>query len=290
MTAVSKVWRSVFLNQNIIWKRVCENLHLKEEDYIHCLVDVARNDANCKGYVETNSERYFGPCCKWWTIYNRFNMVIKNIMNNEIPIMHLKRKLVGQSFYTDDYIVNVNHYRSTTLEVLILQGNNKPSKTRLQIMISMRDVFRNRKYKLKMIGNKKYLILEMHSILMVYGIEDGDFVPLYTLTVKRSVDNVNSEAFPDTAFMDKNPNTLMDLSGDYLALIQPINNVIFLVDLRIQKICKELVYTSKKCVVDCMKCVDNRLMIGITIKVNLIIYSHFTHFIFFFYPHIKLYL
>lgn len=267
LTTVSKIWRSVFLNQNTIWKGVCQKLDLREEDYFHCFADVARSNVNCKGYVEAISQLHFGPFCKWWTIYNRYNMIIRNIINNDFPITHIPRKKVGQSFCTDDYIVNVNYYRTMPIEVLILQDSNPPKKKYIHIFDAMRNIFRKKQYKLQIAGNKKYLILEMHSIVMVYKIYNGQFIALFYKTVKQSADKLTSD-YPDSSFMDNNYNTKIDLCDDFLALIQPKNNIIFLIDLKTGKICKELVYCSKECIVNCMKCADKRLMIGITITVN----------------------
>lgn len=293
LASVNKTWRCEFLNQNYIWKRICQRLNLDEDDYINCLTDVSRSSSYCKGYVELNSDILFGPYCKWWTVYSRYNMIIKNIKENNFPTFHIPRKAVYQSYCTDDYIINV--YRSNRkypIEAIILKGYELPMN---KIQIQPFDVFEEilqEDNSLNIVGNKRFLVFEVHSVIFVYFIRNGEFIFGYSKVIHKSPSScpsslTSSSTTPNCSNLYKSvisePNFLMvtwgtkiDICGDKLALVQPHGNTIFQIDLIDGTINHELIYNNneaRRCFVDCIKCATDRLMIGLTIQVNLIYYK-----------------
>lgn len=280
LTAVSKVWRCVYLNQNTIWKEICSNLNICEEDYMSCLIDETRFSSRSKRYLDAYSEKLFGPRCKWWCIYNRYNMVIRNIEDNDFPLIRIRRYNVEKSYCTDDYIVNLSrsHVSGTMfVEVILLKGAGIPNESlQLQLFDEFEKLYYNRTYSVNIMGNKKFLVLEIRSVIFVYEILLGKFIPKYWKTIQKSEDYDPEKAnkLPDFQFFEDKHNTKIDICDNRLALIHPSHNVIFLINLNNQKICKELVYSSKTCVVDCMKCADERLMIGISTKVIIIFHNY----------------
>lgn len=275
LLSVSKVWRCRFLNQNIIWKEICGKLSVREEDYAQCLTYESSHYLKFNEYFESNSLKYFGPICHWWKIYNQYNMVLKNIKENNYPITRLPRKYVSESYCTDDYIINIYRHQKEhrSIQAIVLGAKRLPiSKDFLKTIDNFYKLLVNQAYSLKIIGNKEFLVLEIHSVIFVYNIVNNKFDLGYSKVIQGSGDHLEFDLGNIHSFLDDHCNTVIDLSGDQLALIHPKNNVIFLINLKTGDICKELVYCSEKCSVDTMKCVDQRLMIGISIKVKLTIY------------------
>jgi len=197
-------------------------------------------------------------------------MVLKNIKENNYPIVRIPRKYVSESYCTDDYIINICRHQKEhrSIQAIILGGKRLPiRKEFLKTIDNFYKLLINKAYSLKIIGNKEFLVLEIHSVIFVYNIVNNKFDLGYSKIIQGSGDpefdfeNIHS-------FLDDHCNTVIDLSGDQLALIHPKNNVIFLINLKTGDICKELVYCSEECSVDTMKCADQRLMIGISIKVK----------------------
>lgn len=266
----------MYLNQNVIWKDVCEQLNLQEEDYTSCLIDTSRCTSGCRAYIELNSEKLFGPCCKWWTIYNRYNMVVKNIKNNNFPTIHISREPETQSFCTDDYIISINRHSKYPIKALNLKGSHtslmSSNRVNLKSCELLDKLFTNPQYSIKIIGNKKFMVIEIHSVIFVYKILNNQFEFMFTKVIQKSSndDTNNEDTLPNDQFLSYHFDTKIDICDDKLALIHPKTNLIFLIDLNTGEKRKEIKYSSSKCVVDCMKCTTDRLMIGITIKVNLI--------------------
>lgn len=272
LLSVSKIWRSVFLNQNIIWKEICEKLNVQAEDYTQCLAYESNQYLKEKEYFEMISVEYFGPLCYWWKIYNQYNIVLKNIKENNISIVQIPRKHIYLTYCTDNYIINVYKFfqKPRSISATILGGGRKPIETEILKPIgNFNELLDNDDYNLKIIGNNEFLVLEIYSVIFVYNIINYKFVFGYSKVIQESegpeidMDNINS-------FLYNHCDTIIDLSGDKLALIHPKNNIIFLIDLKTGDICKELVYSTEECTVDTMKCADQRLMIGISTKVKLI--------------------
>lgn len=275
LTSVSKVWRSRFLNQNVIWKDICQRLSVRDEDYTKCLVDTTKKNTSMllddKEYFELYSVKLFGPYCHWWKIYNRYNMILKSIKDNNYPNVHVRCRNVYQSYCTDDYIINLydDKDKHTTIQAIILGNYSQPIDTvYLPPLGNFYPLFEKKCYATKIIGNKQFLILEIHSIIYVYKIENFKFVPKYTKLVKTSYEKVSFMDDSFFEFLDDHYNTKIDLCGSKLALIHPKSNVLFFIDLESGKVCRELKYSHKKCQVDCIKCAEERLMIGISCKVN----------------------
>lgn len=272
LATVSKDWRCLYLNQNAIWREMCQKISVQEEDYTRCLIDMSRNDTHCRGYMETKSNSFFGPFCKMWSIYNQYNVILRNIKNNDFPTIHITRKNVHSSFCTDDYIANVYLYRksNTSLEVACLGGYNTPVKyTFLKLTDWFYKLLRNKLITISIIGNKKFLVIEINSVISVYTVENYQFVLKYTKVIQRSTEEkLENTALPSQSFLDSHSGTIIDISDDKLALVHPKENTILLIDLKSGDIFREIVYCKRSCTVDCMKYVDEKVMIGLTFQVN----------------------
>lgn len=268
LKSVSKIWRCVYINQNVVWASICEDLNILEIEYNRCLHDKSRHDSECIGYAEAASEKLFGPLCHYWLIFNHYIMIINNIKNNDFPTIYIPRKHVEQSYCTDDYIVNINCYHKQPIQIVFLNGINKPiKKKKLRIFDKFRELVRLRKYPIKVIGNKKYLILEICSIIFVYSIFKMYLKPEFFKVIQRSVDsslNINNFNPEFLEFLNDHCDTKLDLFDHNLAMVHPDINTVFLTDLKTEKTFKELEFTKRPCIVDNMKFSDYRLMVGIT--------------------------
>jgi len=266
------MWRCVYVNQNEIWEKICEDLNIRVIDYSRCLNDRSRHDSECIGYVDVASEKLFGPLCDYWQTFNRYIMIVKNIKNNDFPTIHIPRHHVDQSYCTDDYIVNINCQHKQPIQIVILNGANKPlNKKFLPIFDKFEELIKLRKYPLKVIGNKRYLVFEICSVIFVYSISKTEFSKRFFKVIQKSVDyGLNKDDYNEE-FLNSHRDTKFDLYDHKLALVHPAISTIFVTDLSTGKTYKELEFSSRGCIVDSMKCSDYRLMIGITKKVNILI-------------------
>lgn len=271
---MSNIWRKRLINQNVIWKHFCEQLSVKEEDYAKCLNDSSRNTSDCKAYIHNTSVNLFGSYCKWWETYNRYNMVLRNIKNNNFPTIRVHRKPeVDQSCCTDDYIINVFRYKTTKIEAININSyrgslfgpNFDPQQ--VKTVKSFVRLCSNVHNTLNIACNKKFLVFEIHSIIFVYMITNTEITFKYSKIIQSSKDIPEDMNFPSAEYILNNGSIKIDLCDDKLTLVKPKENVIFVIDLNSQKIDKELFFHSKPCNVSCIKYADERLMIGITSKV-----------------------
>lgn len=269
LKSVSKIWRSVYVNQNEVWSSICDDLNIRLIDYSKCVNDRSRHDSECKGYIEATSERLFGPLCDNWSTFNRYIMIIKNIKNNDFPTMYIPRLPVEQSYCTDDYIVNINSTNDPPIEITVLNGANKPIITRnVEIFDEFKELINLRKYPVKIIGNKSFLVLEICSIIFVYTIEKTEFSKKFFKVIQKAADyDVNKNYF-DENFLKNHEDTKIDLYDHKLAMIHPKISTVLITDLNTENIFKELKFSTTECIVNSIKCCDYRLMIGITKKVN----------------------
>ncbi|CAI6357897.1 unnamed protein product [Macrosiphum euphorbiae] len=262
---VNKMWRCVYVNQNEIWARICEDLNIRIIDYSRCLYDRSRHDSDCIGYACVASEKLFGPLCDYWETFNHYIMIIKNIKKNDFPTIYIRRQCVEQSYCTDDYIVNINCELKEPVKIIILNGANKPTNKKiLPIFNEFEELIKLRKYPLKVIGNKRYLVFEICSIIFVYSIWKTQFTKRFFKVIQKSVEyGLNKDDFNEE-FLNNHCDTKIDLYDHKLAMVHPAISTLFLTDLSTGKTYKELEFSSRKCIVDSMKCSDYRLMIGIT--------------------------
>jgi len=202
-------------------------------------------------------------------------MIIKNIKNNDFPTIYIRRQCVEQSYCTDDYIVNINCQLKEPVQIIILNGANKPINNEiLPIFDEFEKLIKLGKYPLKVIGNKRYLVFEICSVIFVYSIWKTQFTKRFFKVIQKSVEyGLNKDDFNEE-FLNNHCDTKFDLYDHKLAMVHPANSTLFLTDLSTGKTYKELEFSSRTCVVDSMKCSDYRLMIGITRRVNLLIISN----------------
>ncbi|KAF0759801.1 F-box domain-containing protein [Aphis craccivora] len=266
LKSVSKAWRCIYINQNEIWANICDDLNIRVIDYSRCLNDRARHDSECKGYAEAASEKLFGPLCDYWLTFNHYIMIIRNIKNNDFATIYIPRCARDEySYCTDDYIVNINAFNKQPIQVFVLSGANKPIVTKyLKMFDQFKKLIRSRKYPVKVIGNKRYLVFEICSIIFVYSIARTEFTQSFFKVIRKNVEfSLNEENF-DSKFLNEHRDTKFDLYDHKLAMVHPAGTL-FLTDLRTGKTYKELKFSSKRCIVNSMKCSDYRIMIGITI-------------------------
>lgn len=284
LTSVSKIWRCVYLNQNIIWKDICSNLNLSEDDYLHCFGDPSRFNSQSKAYIDSYSETLFGPMCSWWLVYTHYNMTLQHIKNDDVSSIFLKREMVEQSYCTDYYIINTIRCECCMrVEAVLLNSGELPwIEQELELFQHFITLYSS-DYCLKIVGNKKFLVLEICSVIFVYTIIDDQFVPAFWKTIQTSVNciDVNEDQLPGFEFLEDKYGTIIDLCEDKFAIIHRHQNMVFLVDLTLQTICKELLYCTKYCFVDSMKYAGDRLMIGISIKVIILITNPIYKFVWF---------
>ncbi|XP_029341089.1 uncharacterized protein LOC115033147 [Acyrthosiphon pisum] len=265
---VNKKWRCVYLNQNEIWARICKDLNIRAIDYNRCLNYRARHDSECMLYAEIVSQKLFGPLCDAWLTFNHYITIVNNMKNNHFSFIRIPRRRSVQSYYTDDYIVNINYYYRKPIDILILNGANKPIERRILPLFNLlRELIKKRllkKYPLKVIGNKRFLVLEVCSIIFVYSIKNTQFNKKFFKVTQKSVDyGLNKDDFNEEFLID-HCDTKFDLYDNKLALVHPATSTLFVTDLSTEKTYKELQFSSRGCIVDSMKCSDYRLMIGIT--------------------------
>jgi len=224
-------------------------------------------------YAEIVSQQLFGPICDNWLTFNHYITIVKNMKNNYFPFIKIPRRRFEKSYWTDDYIVNINYYYRKPIEILILNGANKPIERRILPLFNLlREIIKKcflKKYPLKVIGNKKFLVLEICSIIFVYSIKNTEFNKKFFKVIQKSVDyGLNKDDFNEEFLIDHR-DTKFDLYENKLSLVHPATSTLFVTDLSTEKTYKELQFSSKGCIVDSMKCSDYRLMIGITKPVNL---------------------
>lgn len=269
---VNKKWRCVYLNQDEIWAKVCGDLNIRAIDYNRCLNDRSRHDSECIAYADATSEKLFGPLCDNWITFNHYLMLLKNIKSNDFPTIFIPRQHVEQSYCTDDYIININRYHRQPIQIVTLNGPNKPLNKRILPMFpKLIELIKLKEYPIKVIGNKRYLVLEICSIIFVYTIKNSAFDKRFFKVVQKAVDyGLNEDDF-NKEFLNDHCDTKFDLYDYKLAIVHPATSTLFLTDLITTKTYKELQFSSRGCIVDSIKCSDNRLMIGITKTVNLTI-------------------
>lgn len=274
MTKVSKIWRCNYLNQNVIWKNICQELNISDEDYSDCPVTTARSSYDCRAYFDLRSEMFFGSYCKWWSVYCRYNMIVMNIKNNDFPTFYFRRYDVDQSFCNDGYIINIYRLSDNPIEILVLKGSDVPKRN---VFLEPFDLFatllKNVTNVLNIVGNRRFLVFEICSVIFVYSNENGNFVTKFQKTIISSVDyNLVDADSPGEEFVEENVNAKMDICNDKLALIHPYEHKVLVIDLINGEITNEFEYKTMenaRYIVDCIKCADNRLMIGLTITVHL---------------------
>lgn len=268
---VSKIWRTKYLNQNIIWKKICSDLDIQQIDYndLHFTLDSNSVHMNAIGYTSV-SDGMFGPMCRWWTIYSRYCLTIQNILKNEFPVINITRKQAEQIYCTDSYIISINRTKHSSIQALIFQSSTAPLKeTYLTEFNLFTKLLQNKSNNLKIIGNNKFLVFEINSVIFVYKIKKNAFLLMYNKIIQKTDNNDNYQTnTPSNEFLKENKDTKIDMCNDKLMLVQPNKNLMFLIDLVSGKICKEMEYFDKMCLVDCIKCAEKKLMIGISIKVN----------------------
>lgn len=271
---MSKIWRTTLINQNEIWMNFCEQLNVKEEDYANCLYNSSRYTYGCKAYIHTASVNLFGSYCKWWEIYNRYNMVLKNIKNNNFSTVRVRRKpKFDQSCCTDDYIINVSHFNESKIEAINLNRyrdtlfDSTFVPQQLETLESFVSLCSNESNTLNMVSNHKFLILEIHSVLFVYTIINAQITFKFSKIIQSSKDVPEDVNCPSTAYIERNVDIQIDLCDDKLTLVKPKEILIFLIDLNSEKIEKELSFFDKPCIVTCIKYDEGRLMIGVVIRV-----------------------
>lgn len=251
---------------------ICKNFNIQAIDYNRCLNDRSRHDSKCIGFDEIASEKLFGSLCDYWLTFNHYLTVVNNIKTNNFANIYIHRRRVVQSYCTDDYIVNINYYNKKPIEIIILNGANKPIERRyLPIFNILRWLIQEyylKKYRLKVIGNKRFLVLEICSIIFVYSIKHTEFNKKFFKVIQKSVDYGLNEDNLNEEFLIDHCDTKFDLYDDKLAIVHPDISTLFLIDLSTEKIYKELQFSSRGCIVDRIKCSDNRLMIGITQTVH----------------------
>lgn len=282
LARVNKIWRTTYLNQNTIWMKICHNLNIQLVDYYITDFGSSReNDppmnAN-KVPVDT-----FGTVCKYWTLYKRYQTVANNILNNQLITIHLTNKRIQQTFCTDSYMICINRKKKQSIYVRFLRVSRSPSRFGnlfLKEFNLYKEFKKNENYNIKIVGNNRFLVLEIHSVIFVYIIQNNKFILKFSKIIRKAVvnedgkdddenDNVESlqmGLYED--FLHENEDTKIDLCGNKLMLVQPSKNLMFLINLTNAKIIKEKVFFEKKCTVDAIKCDKNRLMIGVSIKVN----------------------
>ncbi|KAL4135740.1 hypothetical protein QTP88_007331 [Uroleucon formosanum] len=265
---VNKMWRCVYLNQNEIWERICKNFNIRAIDYNRCLNDRSKHDSDCIGHAEIASKKLFGPLCDYWLTFNHYIMIVKNMKNNDFPNIFIPRRRFEQTYCTDDYIVNINYYYRKPIEIIILNGANKPIERRiLPIFNILRELIKEcylKKYPLKIIGNKRFLVLEICSIIFVYSIKNTEFNKKFFKVIQKSVDYGLNKDYFNEQFLIDHCDTKLDLYDNKLALVHPAISTLFVTDLSTEKTFKELTFSSRGCIVDTIKFSDYSLMIGIT--------------------------
>lgn len=273
LTKVSKAWRTKYLNQNTIWKRICDTLDILPKDYndSHFEYNSEAVLTNSHSWGLSVSEAMFGPMCKWWTYYSRFQLVIHNILKNDFPVIHLHRKSTHQIFCTDNYIISLNRNKETAIQSMIFESSTAPLRDQFLSEFKLfSKLLKNNNNIVKIIGNAKFLVFEIHSIIFVYKFKNGCFTLKYCKTIQKSGTTTvgRRSNMPTKDFLKENRETVIDIHENQLVLAQQNKNLMFLIDLVTGTVCKELEYSEKNCVVDCLKCDDHKLMIGISIKVN----------------------
>lgn len=250
-------------------------MNLRELDYTKCFTNIARNNTECKGYIETNSVKLFGPFCLWWSIFNRYNLVLNNIKANDFASIQVPRNLSEVAFCTDDYIITVNRFRRQPIKYTILKCFSSPDvKRNIKAFKLFRRLIEMTETKVNIIGNKQFLVVEIHSILFVYAIENGKFVKKYTTFMLGSEGNGeenSGDPEPEhlASYLEANDNTILEIDDVELVVVQPKNKLVCVYNLAKKKMSRKLNYTSYPNTVQCLKYDSKRLMIGIKVQVNL---------------------
>lgn len=248
---------------------ICEKMNIRELDYTKCFSDLARNNTECKGYFETNSIKLFGPFCAWWSVYNRYIMVLKNIEANDFSTIHVKRRTCNLSYCTDDYIITVNRYKKYPIEATLLKNTSgSETKIRLKVHSFFKKLISVKDSVIKIVGNKKYLVFEIHSNLFIYAIEDGTFVQRPYVMVSKP--ELNDEQKPEclTKYLEANNNSKISIDNEHLAVVLPNKSRLIVYDLASMRISRDLIYCQIPNTVQCLKYDSRRVMIGITFQVN----------------------
>jgi len=224
------MWRCLYLNQDEIWAKVCEDLNIRAIDYNRCLNDRSKHDSECVGYAEVTSEKLFGPLCDYWITFNHYLMLLKNIKNNDFPTIYIPRQHVEQSYCTDDYIININRYHRQPIQIVTLNGPNKPLNKRILPMFpKLKELIKLKEYPLKIIGNKRYLVVEICSIIFVYTIKNSAFDKRFFKVIQKAVDyGLNEDDF-NKEFLNDHCDTKFDLYEHKLAIVHPAISTLFLI-------------------------------------------------------------
>jgi hypothetical protein len=229
-----------------------------------------RNNTESKGYIETTSVKLFGPFCTWWSVFNRYNMVLKNIKANDFSTIHVQRKTSNLTYCTDDYIITVNRYKNRRpIEATLLKCTPGPElKVRLRIHTFFKKLISIRDSTIKIIGNKKYLVFEIHSNLFIYAIRNDTFIQRSDVMISKPELNIEQNPEYLTKYLEANNNTKIAIDDEHLAVVLPNKNQLFIYDLANMRVYRELIYSQIPNTVQCLKYDSQRVMIGITFKVN----------------------
>ncbi|VVC30376.1 F-box domain [Cinara cedri] len=265
---VSKIWRTIYLNQDTIWKQICINLNILKFDYDKLVTRYFGNKGEITHKNDFDiSADIFGIMCKWWTLYRCYQMVIRNILSNKFIRVYFTNKQTQQTFCTDSYIISINRTKELSIHAWVLQNSTLPLK--LKEFNLYKKLIQNENYNVKVVGNNTFLIFEIHSVIFVYKIKNGSFLLKYAKVIQKPKYNDKDSKFemePSEDFLQENQNTKIDLCQTKLLLAQPSTNKIFIIDLTSGKICNVIKYFLEKCIVDVIKFTVNRVMIGISVK------------------------
>lgn len=282
LTSVSKTWRHKLLNQNIIWKRICDQFNIQEKFYFkENPLCISKTLFSFKSYFDIKSEIMFGPC-RWWKIYNSYFTVLDNLKTGQITSSCIQYLKPAKHFYcTDDYIINLKtpwsfnvcYLSGHPLELLRKTININGSFKELLIkkwsslLTHSRDPI--------LLANKKYLVIGISTVICVYSIKNNKLSYNYSKIFNTPQPTKLGPRHIQEKFLNTFSESAIDLYDDKLALVKLKKNLVFIIDLKHGKICKEFVYCSNNnCKLNCLKIHENKLMVGFSYKVNNLILNN----------------
>ncbi|XP_050528917.1 uncharacterized protein LOC126898679 [Daktulosphaira vitifoliae] len=319
LSCVNRLWRTVFMNQNVIWKRVCIELDLCDDteygggncpytdDWLpgHGPTFLNKTVSASPRYVVLMSTKTFGQPCRWWRVYNRYNIVLHNLISDNYSIVTVPypSRPVKTHWCDGNYEVMVG-CRQCFLPVLIMLVDGSASEFK-HVPLDTPDTF-NRLFahystenSPKVMGNDNFLVLEIHSVVFVFEIDNSQhFQFRYAKTVGKQDCNVSAiscdintnsnnnthiigasttatenrpsnchiqEPFeiPDKQFLQAHADSRIALYGDKLVVVHPKKNMLFLIDLNSGQVYKQLEYTAVDCYVDCLSFYENLILLGL---------------------------
>ncbi|XP_050426073.1 uncharacterized protein LOC126836576 [Adelges cooleyi] len=276
LTSVSKIWRSTYLNQNVIWKRICEELDIRDEDYLrNSPTFCTLVGSSSKEYMDFRATSMFGQTCHWWDTFICYHRILKYLRSNgycSVKVPHLSH--ISNTYCFGDYVVNVSNKRSEIpVTITVLKGLARDFHN---IKLEMCEMFNELFYKHikvdkpKVVGNDKFLVIEIRSVIFVYIIENYEFKLHFTKVVHRDLlieDSVHDH-LPSQHFLRTHNDTKIAMYEDKLVVVHPKENEFYVINLKIGKL-RQLIKLSKwKCYVDCVQFYKERVMIGVTIPQN----------------------